>query len=192
MIAAFDTSLLIFLFDEKARAPTDPETGLPVEDCQPRVKHLIDTIAKAKGSIIIPTPSLGELLVRSTPLAASAIISTLQRLRGVKIAPFSIRAAIEFAVLQRLALSEGKRPKQGELQQRARPKFDHQIVAIARAEGATIIYSDDEGLGRFAKRVGITTIGLRALPLPPVDAQAQLPLMPPEPIPSLSADADDE
>jgi predicted nucleic acid-binding protein len=191
LIVAVDTSILILLFDEKANGPKDPETGKPVDGCQARVRHLVDTLAKTKGSkIIIPTPSLGEFLVRSTPLAASLYISTLERLRGVRISPFSVRAAIEFAELQRAALSEGKRPKPGELQHRAKPKFDHQIVAIALAEKATVIYSDDEGLGRFAKRAGIKTIGVRQLPLPPVDAQGQLPLEPPEAVPVASSDDD--
>ena len=145
MIVAFDTSMLILLFDEKAYGPKDPETGKPVDGCQARLRHLIETLTKTKGSqIIIPTPSLGEFLVRSTPLAASAYISTLERLRGVRISPFSVRAAIEFAELQRMVFAEGKRLNAGELAQRAKPKFDHQIVAIARVEKATVIYSDDE------------------------------------------------
>jgi len=90
LIVAVDTSILILLFDEKANGPKDPETGKPVDGCQARVRHLVDTLAKTKGSkIIIPTPSLGEFLVRSTPLAASLYISTLERLRGVRISPFS-------------------------------------------------------------------------------------------------------
>jgi hypothetical protein len=87
-----------------------------------------------------------------------------------------------------MVFAEGKRLNAGELAQRAKPKFDHQIVAIARVEKATVIYSDDEGLGRFAKRAGIKTIGVGQLPLPPIDAQGQLPLEPPEALPTASPD----
>lgn len=53
-------------------------------------------------------------------------------------------------------------------------KFDHQIVAIARVENATVIYSDDNHLGRFARRHGIEVFGIASLPLPPEDRQGGL------------------
>jgi predicted nucleic acid-binding protein len=180
VIAAFDASALILLLDEKANGPIDPRTGEPVQNCQGRFQHLVTKLSKTRGSrIIIPTPSLAEFLVRTTPLAAAAYISTLERLRGVRIAPFTVRAAIEFAELQREALDAEKRLKTSEKERRAKPKFDHQIVAIARVEGATVIYSEDVRLGKFAARAGMTMISVKDLPLPPVDAQGELPLEPP-------------
>ncbi len=54
-------------------------------------------------------------------------------------------------------------------------KFDRQIVAIARVLQASIIYTDDENLAATASAVGISTLGLADLPLPPETAQGQLP-----------------
>jgi hypothetical protein len=50
-------------------------------------------------------------------------------------------------------------------------KFDRQIVAIAKVCRATVIYSDDEDVGKIAARARIKVIGLADLPLPPEDAQ---------------------
>lgn len=65
MIVAFDASTLIYLFDDQAAAPVDPVSGRLVDRCRDRVEHLIETLAKAKAKIIIPTPSLAEVLVRA-------------------------------------------------------------------------------------------------------------------------------
>jgi predicted nucleic acid-binding protein len=180
LIVAFDTSILILLFDKKARAPKDPKNGLPVADCQPRIEFLVSTLSRIKGAqIIVPTPTLAELFVYITPEAASTYLAMLGRIRGFKISPFSVRAAIEFAEIQREILNSQKlRPE--ERARLSKPKFDHQIVAVAKVEGASIIYSDDERLGKFAKRLGIKTVGVAELPLPPAEAQASLPFEPPE------------
>jgi predicted nucleic acid-binding protein len=175
---------LILLLDEKAKAPQDPKSGGPLDDFQARLILLVDTISKAKGSrIVIPTPALAEFLVGVSPEAGAAYISNLSRIRGVKISTFSIRAAIEFSEIQRHAIQEQKKLKPEDRSRLARPKFDHQIVAIARAEGATRIYSDDDGLSRFAKRAGIETVKTHELPLPPRDAQGVLPFEAPTPSP---------
>jgi hypothetical protein len=55
-------------------------------------------------------------------------------------------------------------------------KFDRQIVAIARTEGAQVIYSDDADLRRFARAAGIDVVGIADLPLPPESAQHGMPL----------------
>jgi hypothetical protein len=191
VIVAFDTSILILLFDKDAKAPLDPKTGEPVEGCEPRLLHLVAGVGKTKGAkIIIPTPTLAEFLVKATPEGAASYISKLTRIRGVKLVPFTVRAAIEFSELQRAALDEEKKLKPADRAKREKPKFDHQIVAIAKTEGATIIYSDDAGLGRFAKKAGIRVVGIAELPLPPTDAQGELFLEPPVPVPTESSDED--
>lgn len=44
--------------------------------------------------------------------------------------------------------------------------FDRQIVAIAKVNGATMIYSDDDGLAKFAKSNGIQPVHTWQLPQP--------------------------
>jgi len=53
-------------------------------------------------------------------------------------------------------------------------------VAIAKVEGASAIYSDDKDIARFSGDLGLTVIPVRDLPLPPEEAQWDLPLDAPE------------
>ena len=182
MIGAFDAAMLILLFNEQAPPPLDPATQQPVTLAQDRIKFMIQRTVRAKGRLIIPTPALGEVLIKAEPDGAAEYLAIMERARGFKIAPFGIRAALEFAEMQRRLLGIRRRVKQSDLETRARAKFDQQIVAIAKVEGASVIYSDDGGLARYAKQFGLETIALRDLPTPPAtDLQQELPLEPPEP-----------
>ena len=193
MSGAFDATMLILLFDEKANAPLDPNTGKPVEGAQERVRYLINRIAKDRGRILIPTPALGEFLVRTDPESVASYLSLLERARGLRIAPFGSRAAVEFSDMQRQLLRERGRPKLRDLETRAKAKFDQQIVAIARVEGVTTIYSDDEGLAGYARRFGLEVEGIADLKMPPArDLQQELPLEPPEATPELEDRGDAE
>ena len=44
--------------------------------------------------------------------------------------------------------------------------FDRQIVAVAKVNGAKVIYSDDKTLNTFAKRLGIESVSSWDLPAP--------------------------
>ncbi|NNM71418.1 PIN domain-containing protein [Enterovirga aerilata] len=174
--------MLILLLNERAAAPTDHQTGEPVSLVQERIKFMVQQTVKARGRLIVPTPALGEVLVKVEPESAAEYLSIMERARGFKISPFGIKAAIEFAEMQRQLLGSRRRIKRGDLETRARAKFDQQIVAIAKAEGASVIYSDDSGLKTYAKHFGLETLGIRDLPTPPPsDLQQELPLEPPEP-----------
>ncbi len=182
MAIALDANMLILLFDERAPAPIDPTTGQPVTYCQERIRHFLDVFSRPKGArIIIPTPALGEFLVKVDPAQAGEYISQIQRIRGCHLAPFSVRACIEFADVQRAVLNDRRQKRRQDVETRAKAKFDQQIVAIAKSEGVTSIYSDDEGLGKFAARFSLTRIGVAELTLPPKSMQGVLHLEPPEP-----------
>jgi predicted nucleic acid-binding protein len=184
---AFDATMLIFLFNEKAPAPLDPSTGKPLEGAQARIRHVITRITNSRGRIIVPAPALGELLVKTAPETAVEYLALLGRAKGFRIAPFGERAAIEFAEMQRQLHSARERRLAGET--RAKAKFDQQIVAIARVEGATTVFSDDDGLRRYAERFGLTVEGVADLRIPPArDLQQELPLEPPEAEPEKSAE----
>ena len=184
MTVALDASMLILLFDEDARAPVDRATGQQVSHCQERIGYFLSTFSKPRGArIIIPTPALAEFFVKTKSGKEPEYINQLQRIRGCHVVPFSIKAAVEFAEMQRSISNEHGRRRKADLDTRAKVKFDQQIVAIAKTEGASTIYSDDQGLGRFAARFGIHRIGIADLPLSPDAAQGHLPLEPPEPTP---------
>lgn len=59
---------------------------------------------------------------------------------------------------------------------RSKVKFDHQIVAIAKVQGASIIYSDDRDVAQYGKRSGIAVVRTAELPLPPGDPQTAMDL----------------
>lgn len=165
MIVAFDATVLVYVVDENASAPIDPDTGRPVDHCKQRIEYLLETLQKEDAKIVIPTPSLGEVLVKAQQMAPE-LLKQLSSSKHFRIAPFATMAAVEYAAMhgQRLGLPTSNRTK---------AKFDEQIVAISRVENAQIIYSDDKGIAKLASPK-IKVIGIAELPLPPVQAQSDM------------------
>ncbi|MGY4511361.1 hypothetical protein [Bradyrhizobium sp. USDA 3650] len=164
MIVAFDASILTFVIDENAAAPIDPTTGVAVTFCKERVQHLLDTLQQNNSKIIIPTPSLGEVLVKAGA-AAPKIVAEFATSKHFKVADFDIRAAVEFATRQN-AREKG-------IEKRTKAKFDDQILAIAIVENASVIFSDDKKLANAAP-FNVTVTGIAELELPPQKAQGNL------------------
>lgn len=108
---------------------------------------MIATLQRDKTKIVIPTPVLGELLVRGGR-AGQEWLAILNKSRFFRIAGFDERAAVEFAATQAERVASGQK---NEGAKRAKAKFDDQIVAIAAIEGATVIYSDDSHIKNLAK-----------------------------------------
>ena len=169
MIVAFDASTLIYLFDDQASAPTDPNSGMQVDRCRDRIEYLIDKLAKAKAKIIIPTPSLAEVLVRAQE-GAPERLRILKSSKHFKIVPFDERAAVEFAATQTFRQTIGTKSPSSS---RTKAKFDDQIVAIAAVEGVKEIYSDDSDIAKLAG-ARMKVIGMSDLPLPPEDQQTDI------------------
>lgn len=170
MIVVLDASVLIFLFEKDANAPLDPATGAPVACCYDRVNHLVATLERNRTTIIVPTPALGEILVKAGD-AGPAWLQILEKTQRIRVASFDKMAAVEFAALQADRMARGAKVSGG----RPKAKFDDQIIAIARVSGAQTIYSDDRGLATAAGP-WLPVIGLADLPLPPVDPQLTLKL----------------
>ena len=169
MIVAFDASTLIYLFDDQAAAPIDPESGKLVDRCRDRIEHMIETLAKAKSKIIIPTPSLAEVLIRAQD-GAPERLRILKSSKHFRIVPFDERAAVEFAATQTIRHVTGAKSPSSS---RTKAKFDDQIVAIAAVEGVTTIYSDDCDIAKLAG-ARMKVVGINDLPLPPEDAQGDI------------------
>lgn len=167
MRIAIDASVLAFLFDASASAPTGPD-GQPVSDCQARVEHLIAELQQAKATLIIPTPALSEILVYAGE-AAPAWLSTLTNLRCIRIVPFDTIAAVECAAMARGRLTQG-RPADVT---RRKAKFDEQIAAIALVERASEILSDDDHIRRLLGGK-MSVRGIADLNLPPQNPQLGL------------------
>lgn len=174
-MVVFDSALLLLVLDPRARPPLDLETGRPVDKAADRVEYLIKQLSADKQKIIVPTPVLSEVLVH----AGSATYKYLEILNNhatFRIAPFDQKAAIEAALAMRDALDRG-----GHRVDAAHPdatktkiKFDRQIVAVAKAEGAHTIYSDDEDVRNYGQRAGLTVVRTAQLDLPPEDPQIKM------------------
>lgn len=169
-----DSTFLLLVLYEGVSVPKDASTGKPFEKGRERVEHLIDTLSESKTPVLIPTPVLSEVLVRAGS-AAAQLIAKVRQIPHLKIGTFDERAAIELAMLTGAALKAKKKnsPKQEPYQ---KIKFDRQIVAIAKVEGVTTIYSDDRGIVTLGAAEHIQVIGMASLPMPPVKAQRELPL----------------
>jgi hypothetical protein len=115
----------------------------------------------SKDIIGVPTPALAEVLVRSGT-GRERYVSTLSDRWKFQIISFDSRAAIEAADL--IALTKDRKDK---WETWAKVKFDIQIVSIAKAEGATLIYADDKDIENLAKRLKIPVKRICDLPLPP-------------------------
>src|ERR1700722_2617525 len=147
-------------------AATDRE-GKPVEQFKERVAHLAATLDVSNQVIGVPAPAMAEVLVRAGKGRAQ-LVSVLSDRWRFQIIPFDSRAAIEASEL--IAAVKSSKEKWDTW---AKVKFDIQIVAIAKAEVATLIYADDKDIENYAKRVKIPVVRICDLPLPP----------PPEPKP---------
>ena len=96
--------------------------------------------------MVVPTPVLAEILVRTPEEDAKTILERLNQ-AAFEIAPFDQRADIELADLMRIELDQrGRRKLRQEAETWAKLKFDRQIVAIAKVRGAATIYSHDAGI----------------------------------------------
>lgn len=163
-MVAIDNTTLALLLHPKAKPPNDPKTGLPLAKAQERIEQLITDLDAENERIIIATPVLCEFLI----LAAKDGPMYLEKIQASKtllLRPFDERAAIELAAME---LSErgkgGKRAGADSPYQKV--KFDRQIVAIAKVNGAHTIYSDDEDLRKFASKAGMKVVCTWDLPIP--------------------------
>lgn len=176
-MVVFDTSFLLLVLDPRAKAPTDPKTGKPVARSSERAEYLIKNLAADREKILIPTPVLSEVLVYAGTATAD-YLEVLNTQSSFRIVPFDQKAAIEAAVAMRDALNRG-----GHRIDAANPdssktkiKFDRQIVAIAKAEGAHTVYSDDEDVYNYAQRAGLKCVRTADLELPPENPQISMDL----------------
>lgn len=172
MTAAIDTSLLLLLLDPNTPVPKD-ETGKAIPDAQKRVLHLLNELSKARRKLIIPTPVLSEMLLL-TQTAGQQYLEKINKSRAFVVAPFDQKAAIELALMTALSKRQAKKLRAGSAVTAAKLKFDRQIVAIAKVNGAKTIYAGDGDLATFAKDNGIEAIKLEELVLPESDRQMDI------------------
>lgn len=178
-MVVIDATVLLLLVDPSSSPPLDPSTNQPLTECQARIELLVKMLSESKTRILIPSPVLSEVLVVTRRDATTDYLAIITQQHSFQIQPFDTKAAIEVAQLTDDDLASGRELSRVETY--AKLKYDRQIIAIAKVNGCSTIYSDDNGLAAVAKRNGIKTIKTSDLPLPPQDQQGDFFDVQPEP-----------
>ena len=160
----FDASVLCLTIYAHAGVPLDFKTGKPIDFAKQRVDGLIGDIEKNNDVILIPTPALSEVLVVVAP-DVQKYVEELNSQACFKVVSFGERAAIELALRIKLAKKKGDK-KEGVVSAWDKVKYDRQIVAIAKVEGASAIYSMDRHVHAHGAAWGIQVLNLSDLPIP--------------------------
>ncbi|MFZ1142753.1 MAG: PIN domain-containing protein [Candidatus Sulfotelmatobacter sp.] len=161
-MVVIDSTFLSLMLHPKARPPRDPSTQKPVERIEDRIEKLTEDLDSESERMIVPTPVLSEFLV----LAGSDAPEYLNRLgekKNLLVKPFDEKAAIAAIELEDRKQTSKRGPSSSPW---TKVRFDRQIVAIAKTNGAKRIYSDDEDLMKYAARAGIEVVRTWDLPLP--------------------------
>jgi hypothetical protein len=174
MPVVFDSSILLPLLSPGVGAPTDPSTNRPVHSFSERLTHLFSLLEIAGTKVIVPTPALSEILVRSGT-AGPEYLDIINSSAAFRIAAFEERAAVEVAAMAQKALAAGDK-RAGIDAPWTKIKYDRQIVAIAKVESASALYSDDSDIRTIGAAAGLTIISSWELPLPPIEPQIPLDL----------------
>jgi len=161
---AFDCSVLCITMYPNAGIPNDFRTGLPIDSARARVDGLIAECEKNSEIILIPTPSLSEALVVVAP-DIQKYLDEFANQAYFKVVPFGERAAIEVALRTKMAMNQGDK-REGVAAAWNKVKYDRQIVAIAKVEGASTIYSTDRDIHAHGALWGITVLNISDLPIP--------------------------
>lgn len=155
-MVAFDTTFLTLMFI--------PEAKHSIPDARDRVNFLIADLNGRGEQIIVPTPALSEVLVRSGK-ARNQIIQELTKSPKFLVAPFDVRAALELSLMSDAAFAS-KDKKGGATGTWVKVKFDRQIVAIAKVFGASKIYSEDADVRAIGGREDIPVFGVADINVP--------------------------
>lgn len=156
-MVGFDTTFLTLMFV--------PDAKHPLPDAKQRVEFLLRDLNGRGDQILIPTPALSEILVKSGK-ARNDILQTLTKNPRFLIAPFDMRAALELSVMTDAAMktSDKRKGAQGTW---TKVKFDRQIVAIGKVERVDCIYSEDADVRSIGTREGVLVRGVEDIVIPP-------------------------
>ncbi len=156
----FDTTFLALMFVPTAKHP--------ITDARDRIEFLLADLNGRGDQIVVPTPALSEILIKSGK-ARNDIIQELTKNAKWIIAPFDLRAALELSLFTDAAMAKGDK-RQGLSATWTKVKFDRQIVAIGKVLRVSCIYSDDTGVQAIGRREGLQVLGIADIQLPAKDS----------------------
>jgi hypothetical protein len=130
------------------------------------MEFLVEQISRDDNEVLIPTPSLSEIMVKLDPLKIDELLKRLKASQWFRVEGFDAAAAVELAMRTAKAKAAGDK-REGLLADHTKIKFDRQIVCIALVTGATEIISDDGDVWAICERWGFPIRSVDQLPLPP-------------------------
>lgn len=144
MIVAFDTTFLNALFNANSG----------VAAYRAAVRHLVTDIGKNNDIIIIPMPVWAELriglMLYTNMQTYDHAVKEIEMSPFFYIRPFDDKSADILVEATSITAKAGNK-RVGVDAPWQRVKFDRQIVAIAKAHGATTLYTADKDQARFAE-----------------------------------------
>ncbi|YCH28992.1 PIN domain-containing protein [Erwinia sp. D4-22] len=175
-----DTNILISLMKKNSpSANLLGEDGFTIVDnLELRAKALLEHIERNGGTIVIPTPVLAEYLLGiDGEKNKHAQVAQIYSMNCFEIIPFEELAAIECSLLP--SLQEFKQfAKQIDSNQTANKiRFDRQIIAIAKANGITEVWSCDGEVIKKGREVGIEVRSIEEMRPMPLSDQFPLNLL---------------
>lgn len=153
MPTVIDANILVALF----KKGQDDQRDL-------RVRGLIKEIKSARGRIIVPSPAFAEFAVGARDEELNFVSSQ----SIFKIVPFDAVSAIECGFLIRDVFAKEEK------QDKRKIKFDLQILAISKVQGARRLVTNDIQLRKRAIGLGMQGVAIGDLPMP--DDERQIPL----------------
>jgi predicted nucleic acid-binding protein len=166
-MVATDSTFLALMLHPQAKPCLDPATKRPIKSVTERIDKLLEDLDAARERIILPTPALSEFLVLANDEAA-AYLTEIHQKSAILIKPFDEMAAVELASMEIAARKKGrKRSPASDDTPWQKVKFDRQIVAIAKVNGARVIYTDDQDVINIAEEEGIKAVRCSELEIPP-------------------------
>jgi predicted nucleic acid-binding protein len=159
-----DTNFLILLIDPDSTQNTNRRAD--------RVRHFIETLAKSKEEIMIPAPSLAEL-VAGRAERVEEISETVKNLKNFSVQEFDTVIAIQTGEL--ISFAHSRIPSNNRLPGwRVAMKYDAMIAAMALVRGARALCTTDMGLTKYLEGSSVKVIDVDDLPLPSEDTQSSL------------------
>jgi predicted nucleic acid-binding protein len=131
------------------------------EDMIPRAEHLFEWLDNNGHQILIPAVVIAEVLAPEPLEKYPVLIEKIKK--SCIVADFDIKAASRYGNLFMNKIEELKKTAKDNKIDLQKMKVDHLIVATALANGASCIYSHDNGIKIFGQR----HIDVRDLPLLP-------------------------
>lgn len=159
-MVTFDTDFLTMMFFPTAKHS--------LSDAAQRINFLISDLNGSGDQIVVPTPALSEVLIKSGA-ARDKIVQELTKTPKFIVAPFDTLAAIELSLMSDAAFTRSDK-KDGATGTWAKVKFDRQIVAISKVMRVSRIYSDDDDIHAIGKREGLRVLRVSDIAMPSTTA----------------------